>query len=459
MNTNNITIKVLVILAMIIALLLPIQLVKSLIEERKETQAAVEAEISEKWGGGRQELIAPIMVLPYIESYWQTDKTAENNRRKVEQIKHLFLNSDQLIVDGYIQAEERARTMFKTLVYQSKMNFRGTFSFSEERMKEIGNKQVVWKDAYLIMSMTSMRALKNKVNVQINNEQRTARLRNVDNGFIPTGLVVADIFKFDQPQNVDFNFDIVMNGTQNMQLRSYSKETKVEFKSNWKTVSYLGTVLPTQHDNKDGFNALWEIYSDKGELIDANDILNSEIVEVDLRYPVNDYQMNMRAVKYAIMFIALTFVAFFLVELLSRRRIHPMQYALVSAALILFYTLLLSLSEHIGFNWSYLVSAIAVIILVSVYAVSIFKTRKSDILLGLFLTALYIYLYVILQLEDMALLFGSIGLFIALAIVMYLSRKVDWYNLNKDEGNDKIEDSSDNILKESLLDSNKEIEF
>lgn len=432
MNTNNITIKILVVLGMILMLLLPIQLVKSLIEERKEAQASVENEISEKWGGGKQEIVAPILVLPYVETYWQVASAEKGKGSEMKAIKYLHLNSEQLTIDGNIQAEERARTMFKTLVYQSKMNIQGEFSFSEERMKEIGNKKIIWKDALLVMSMTSTRALKNKVEVNVNNEKHIARLRNIGNGFMGNGLVVSDIFKNNEPKSITFNFDLILNGTQNLQLLTYSKETSVQFKSNWDTVYFGGTVLPSERNFEDGFAASWKIYSDRGEFIEEEGVSNAEIIEVDLRYPINEYQMNMRAVKYAIMFIALTFVVFFLVELLSRKRIHPMQYALVSLALILFYTLLLSLSEHIGFNWAYIISAIAVILLVSTYAISIFKTKRSAVLLGVFLAVLYLYLYVILQLESMALLFGSIGLFVALAIVMYMSRKIDWYALNEE---------------------------
>jgi inner membrane protein len=142
---------------------------------------------------------------------------------------------------------------------------------------------------------------------------------------------------------------------------------------------------------------------------------------------VDHYQQNMRSAKYAIMFIALTFVVFFFVEILTKKKIHPIQYLLVGIALILFYSLLLSISEQLNFAVAYLIASIATIGLITLYTHSIFKNEAQTGILTFVLCLLYIFLYVILQLEDVALLIGSIGLFIILAIIMYFSRKINWY--------------------------------
>ena len=141
----------------------------------------------------------------------------------------------------------------------------------------------------------------------------------------------------------------------------------------------------------------------------------------------------MTAVKYAIMFIVLTFVVFFLLELLSKKRIHPVRYLLVSCALVIFYTLLLAISEHLSFDLSYLISALATTLLITAYSTTMFKSMKQAGMMGLFLAMLYVYLYVILLQESMSLLLGAVGLFIALAIVMFVLRKVNWYN-DKEDG-------------------------
>ena len=254
------------------------------------------------------------------------------------------------------------------------------------------------------------------------------------NDIIASGLTVK--MPIDPTQSVDkfdFKFDLLLNGTNNLSFSPIGKETKVKLNSDWNTVSFTGDFLPSERNLENGFTAQWNIFDYNRNYSQAwigeNNELTSTCLGVELRLPINQYQKNMRAIKYAIMFIILTFVAFFLVELLSKKRIHPMQYLLVSFALVLFYTLLLSLSEHVGFGWAYLASSLAVVLLVSAYSMSIFKSIKQSLMTGVLLIILYIYLYVVLQLEDMALLFGSIGLFIALGAVMYVSRKMDWYSL------------------------------
>lgn len=433
MDTNNMTIKALVVVAMVLVLLLPIQLVKSLIEERNAAQTEVEKEIGEKWGGGRQLFRGPILVIPYIDTSWIADNTKGQDSKKVETQRYLYYGADEINISGDIFAEERARTMFKTLVYQSTMDVEGTFSFTEEQKKMLNGKEIQYNEAYIIISLTSIRGLRNEVVADINGRKCPTKIERKDNSMISHGLVISQIFEENINQVNDLNFDLtlVVNGTQNLQFQNYAKKTNIELKSNWKTVFFGGSVLPTERLFDEGFSAKWNMYSDNSGQLNQNMIDDTETIEVDLRYPVNDYQMNMRAVKYAIMFIALTFLVFFLVELISRKRIHPMQYILVSCALILFYTLLLALSEHIGFDWAYLISSLSIVSLISAYVLSVLRSRKHAMMMGAFLSMLYVYLYVILQLEDLALLFGSIGLFIALAIVMFVSRKIDWYSIGR----------------------------
>ncbi|GAH21121.1 unnamed protein product, partial [marine sediment metagenome] len=158
---------------------------------------------------------------------------------------------------------------------------------------------------------------------------------------------------------------------------------------------------------------------------------------VKLLMPVDEYQKTMRSVKYAVMFISLTFMIFFFVEVINKKRIHPVQYILVGLALVIFFTLLLSLSEHINFNFAYLIASIATILLITAYSKTIFKSNFLTILMGSVLLILYGFMYTILQLQDYSLLLGSIGLFIVLAVAMYLSRKIDWYSLSSNSNINK----------------------
>ena len=224
-----------------------------------------------------------------------------------------------------------------------------------------------------------------------------------------------------------------LNGSSNINFIPVGRSTQVLVEGNWKAPGFIGNFTPQYKINETGFTARWNILHfnrnipeswKDGNIIDTAD--NS--FGVNLVDTVDHYQLNMRSNKYALMFIALTFIVFFFVEVLTRKRIHPIQYLLVGVALILFYSLLLSISEQLNFGLSYLIASIATIGLITVYANSIFKNKTQTGILAFLLGILYVFLYVVLQLEDIALLIGSIGLFVILGIIMYLSHKIKWYN-------------------------------
>ena len=144
---------------------------------------------------------------------------------------------------------------------------------------------------------------------------------------------------------------------------------------------------------------------------------------------MDEYQKSMRSAKYAAMFITLTFLLFFFVQILNNVRIHPIQYIIVGLALCVFYTLLIALSEHMSFKISYLISSFSILVMITLYAHSFAKNSRLTKLIGLILILLYLFIYSIIQMQDYALLMGSIGLFIVLAVIMYLSRKIDWYTI------------------------------
>jgi inner membrane protein len=207
--------------------------------------------------------------------------------------------------------------------------------------------------------------------------------------------------------------------------------TSVKVNGGWTAPSFVGAFSPEYSIDNKQFNASWnvlsfnraipEFWTDKGVSNISENAFGVNLIET-----VDHYQQNMRSAKYAIMFIALTFVVFFFVEVLTKKRIHPVQYLLVGVALILFFSLLLSFSEQIGFALAYLIASAATVCLITAYVHSIFKNKAQTAMLAALLCVLYIFLYVILQLEDIALLIGSIGLFIILAVIMFLSRKIQW---------------------------------
>jgi len=231
-----------------------------------------------------------------------------------------------------------------------------------------------------------------------------------------------------------------LNGSSSLYFIPIGKETNVSLTSAYKTPSFDGAFITDSNivDNK-GFKANWKVLNLNRnfpqEWTNSAYNISEAAFGVNLLIPVDHYQKSMRSAKYAIMFILLTFLVFLFTEILNGFKIHPVQYLLVGLALIIFYTLLLSISEHVGFTWAYLISSGAIILLISLYSKTIFKENRLMALLAGILIILYGFLFVILRSEDYALLIGSIGLFIVLCVIMYLSRKIKWYG---DDANEQL---------------------
>lgn len=437
-NTDMIMVKVIVVAVLVIIMLFPIRMVISLIEEREDSQKAVQNEISQKIGGV-QCITGPVLVLPYL---------TEANK-----IGYSYCLPDDFKVNGDINTEARKRTLYKSLVYQSNLNIKGSFSLPCLDKLNIKQEQIQWDDAFILLGIPYLQGIKNKIVFNLNGKDFDVQPRVNDNTIIGLGLTV-NITIDPSVSKFEFGFDLVLNGSEGLYITPVGKESKIHLKSPWETVSFSGDFLPGEKTiGKDGFDAKWEIFDYNRNYvqtwIENNDLLKQSSLGVEFKYPVDQYQMTMRSVKYAIVFIMLTFVVFFLVELLSRKRIHPVQYLLVSCALVLFYTLLLAISEHLDFKLSYFISAFATVALITAYSKTMFKNIKQACMMGGFLSILYTYLYIILQLENMSLLFGAAGLFIALAIVMFALRNVDWYKKKTTSETDiekAAEDKVDNYM-------------
>jgi inner membrane protein len=230
-----------------------------------------------------------------------------------------------------------------------------------------------------------------------------------------------------------FSFDMNVNGSDAIKFIPIGKETSVSMKSNWPSPSFTGEFLPDDNTKKitdDGFKASWKILqinrqfeqSFFGKLPD----LTKFAFGTQLIVAVDEYQKSERAAKYGFLVIGLTILVFFLIQLISKVYIHPFQYVMVGLALVMFYTLLISISEHSSFFKAYIIAALSVLGLITLYARTILKGMKFPLLICLSLAALYSYIYIIIQMENYALITGSIGLFLILATIMFVSKKIDW---------------------------------
>lgn len=246
---------------------------------------------------------------------------------------------------------------------------------------------------------------------------------------VPQNALVVDLTTDDLTKEITFDCTLHLNGSSAMHFIPVGEHTAVTVNGTWPSPSFVGSFSPQSNIQNDHFTATWSVLSFNRNIpsswSDDEEIeLSQNSFGVNLISMLDMYQQNMRTIKYAFMFIALTFIAFFFVELYTKKSIHYFQYVLVGVALILFYSLLLSLSEQIGFGWSYLIAAIATTTMIIVYFHSIIRQRNSTILLTGILIGLYTFLYILLQIEDYALLIGSIFLFVILGIIMYFSNRI-----------------------------------
>ena len=265
----------------------------------------------------------------------------------------------------------------------------------------------------------------------------TSRSRGVETADVLKSGVSAGILIGDTGNSHPFHFKLNLNGSQQIHFSPVGKMTTVTARSTWKDPSFEGAFLPVERTiNANGFSAKWKVlhlnrnFPQYWKGGDHN--LFQAAFGVKLFSPVDIYQKTMRTAKYALMFIVLTFMAFFISEVMNRLRVHPVQYLFIGLAIIIFYVLILSISEQLNFGAAYLISAGAIIGLITGYAKAILKNGSVTLMVGGILVILYGYLYILLQLEDYSLLMGSAGLFLVLSAIMYLTRKIDWYAIQSE---------------------------
>jgi len=436
---NSVSLRLLTIVILALLLLIPAAMISSLIDERQYRRDEAITEVSSKWGNA-QTIAGPVLSIPYKDFF------VDEKNKTIEITNFAHFLPDNLKIGGTVSPETRYRGIYEVIVYSSELKLEGAFSdlnFDEWNIKE---KDILWEDAFISVGIPDMRGIQQNIELGWNSQKYAFNPGVEVSDVISSGISVRiPIDSSEQKKQYNFEFALNLNGSNSLAFIPLGRETMVEISSNWANPSFSGAFLPDDRNiTADGFTAKWQVlhlnrnYPQKWT--GANFSVYESAFGVDLFLPVDQYQKNMRSVKYAIMIIALTFLVFFFVEILNKKRIHPIQYILVGLALVIFYVLLLSLSEHINFNLAYWLSSVAVISLITAYTVSVFRSSLLTKITGLILLILYGFVFVLLQLQDYALLMGSIGLFVVLAVVMYLSRNIDWYSISLNELANKEEE-------------------
>ncbi len=440
---TSITARMFVIGFLTLILLIPLFFVEDLVRERSQRQIEVINEINKQWGN-EVLIYGPILKVPY-KTYQEKTVTNKNTKRvyteNTEVIKNAYFFPEKLNINSTVNPEEKKRGIYTTAVYNSKMTITGSFVKPDFSDIEINAEDVLWNKAKIIIQSSNVKGV-NEADLKLNqtsfeltskyNSQKRYDYTEVTLHTLESKSIGKELLEFQKPLAFHINFNI--KGSEQLRFIPTGKQTEAQIMSNWKTANFFGDFLPYNEDkiNDNGFDAKWKILDlnrpFSQEHFNGIPNLNEFAFGVNFMIPVDEYQKSTRSAKYGFLVIGLTFLVFFLIQTLSKIHIHPFQYLMIGLALIMFYTLLVSISEHSNFLKAYLIAGISVVALITLYSKSILKTFKFPLFIGLSLSALYTFIYVIIQLESYALLVGSIGLFLILATVMFISRKIDWSN-------------------------------
>ncbi len=394
-------------------------LVLGLVSERQTLHEEARGEVSATWGAP-QTFLGPVLVF--------TKPPLKDTTTPVEQ----YVLPRSLKVESVLTPEVRSRGIYDTVVYTETLKVSGVFT-----TEDIGGVPPL-STPTLAVSMSDTRSIETQVSLMWNGVEVPfspgPNVRLFDGAGIHAMVPYTALTR-----EYPFSFELTVKGTGEALFVPVGKETEVAITSPWKTPAFTGAFLPSERTMRDdGFNASWQVASfgrSYPQAWDGDSVMLSSLYEsafgVDLFEGVDLYTELYRSIKYAVLFIVITFTVFFLFEVLQSVRVHPIQYLLIGSALALFYLLLLSLAEQIGFLHAYLLATVMTTLLITGYSASVLKQKSRALLVGVKLLALYGYLYFVLQMEDYALLFGALLLFALLASVMFLTRSVDWFSMAK----------------------------
>ena len=417
-------------------LLIPLAMIRGIVAERQQLQRQVENAVAGSFAGP-QRMTGPLLVIPYVEReiVTGTDEHGREYRRTIEHQRQVLLVPEQLAYDGKADVEAKQKGLYKTLVYQTKGVWHARFHVPANLGIDVNPSLITAGNAYLAFGLCDVRGLRGSPKITWGGQhlavENGAKLEGLGDGLhADVGVLTAR-----EPRQFEVTVNMDLAGMRSLAVAPVGRTTVVQLSATWPHPNFGGRFLPQskQIDDK-GFSARWEIShlaSKNGDLLrrGLKDPASLETFDVSFIEPVNIYQQAERAVKYGVLFIALTFAAFFLFETLKNLRIHPLQYGLVGLALAIFFLLLVSLSEHIAFQYAYLAASTSCVLLIGYYLAHVLGSWRRGGAFTLKLAVLYGVLYGLLLSEDNALMLGSLLLFLVLALFMVLTRKIDWYQL------------------------------
>ncbi|TBV04627.1 cell envelope integrity protein CreD [Phytopseudomonas dryadis] len=439
---RSLTLKLGTIALLILLLMIPLLLIDGLVGERQRQRDQVLQDIARS-ASYRQQLSGPILIVPYRKTVRQWKSVAGSSERYLEEGTErgrLYFLPDRFVLNGDVRTELRYRGIYQARLYHSENRISGQFNVPAQYGLGDDIEHYQFDQAFIAVGISDVRGIGNDLKLRLNDT-----LLNFQPGTGSDALgagVHVPLPELDagQEQALAFAFELNLQGTEQLSITPVGRDSQVELRSDWPHPSFIGDYLPTQREvSGQGFTARWQtsfFATDMEEALNACvngscGAFQSRVFGVSFIDPVDQYLKADRAIKYALLFITLTFAVFFLFEVLKRLAVHPVQYALVGLSLALFYLLLLSLSEHLGFALAYGLSALGCVALNGFYVSSVLRSWSRGMAFGALLATLYGLLYGLLGAEDYALLMGSLLVFAVLGCIMLLTRKLDWYGVGK----------------------------
>lgn len=447
-SPSKLLFKILALGGLLLALLVPLLLIQNMVDDRERYASDVEEEIATKWGG-KQDLLTPMLCIPYRLPQ------ANNAPNAKEELVYVQIPAQTLDVNAQLSTQIRKRNIYTIPVYTANVQINGTWSL--EDLPELApGEEYLFERAKIEVGIVDSKGVRRpKILVQ-GQEFSMSKDRDYESNLISEDYDYDDPYKYeywkasypivanDSSKSIVFSMPLQITGLSQFHVTPFANSAKVTMQSDWKDPSFNGDLLPeTSKITNQGFTASWEVFNnetpqkpdapvrsddnDYEQITTYDDGYMPNTVGFKLYKPLENYELASRSVKYGILIILLTFLSIFFIEIGFRKHditIHLFHYLLSGLALVLFFSLLLSFSEVIGFGWAYLVSAIMIVGLNFVYFRMIFKKMQLALILSGIMLFLYGATYVLMTMQTYAMLVGSLGLFVLLAIVMMLSAKL-----------------------------------
>lgn len=438
---NRTAAKMTAVAVIILLLQIPLALVKGVLDERTGRRTEAVRELSATWGA-RQELIGPILVVPYRQKHTARREILVNGDTSFTDETHystahaFFLPSSCRVI-GTLDPRSLRRGIYDAVVYRGDLEISGEFAPPSFEEWSVAPEDILWNEAFITIGLTDLRGVEDALTLTWSDQ--SLDLSPVTGWMdLPAGVRTHHKGILTPGRSASFHLNLSLNGSAGIRIAPVGERNEVTLHSSWPDPSFQGSLLPVERTvTADGFDVTWKSsyygraypqqWSTAGNVRPTRNDLSASTFGVDLITPVDHYRLVERSIKYGILFVTLVFTAFFLFELIGRVRIHPFQYTMAGFALCMFYLVLLSLSEFTSFGVAYAAGAASCTLMITCYSAKALRSGYRALTMAGELSAIYGILYVTLRLQDYSLLLGTAGLFTALAVVMFATRNIDWY--------------------------------